>query len=150
MRSIFFVSRLHRMVLDENATPDSVNSEKGFLEDPEDLSLLISVGAKRVVTAWKQKSKMRIREGTFDPECNIRNDFQWLSTDMPTRERNHGKLQNNKKVSEMVENGGSLPSEDKRSYSEPCVPDKCENDWRYLAVTAFLVQVTGTRSVNQQ
>ncbi|XP_019250971.1 PREDICTED: uncharacterized protein LOC109229873 isoform X2 [Nicotiana attenuata] len=145
VRSIFFVSRLHRMVLDENDMPDSVNSEKGFLEDPEDLSLLISVGAKRVVTAWKQKSKMRIREGTFDPECNIRNDFQWLSTDMPTRERNHGKLQNNKKISEMVENDGSLPSEDKRSYSEPCVPDICENDWRYLAVTAFLAQVAGTR-----
>ncbi|CAN4112818.1 unnamed protein product [Withania somnifera] len=143
VRSIFFVSRLHKMVLDANDTPESVNSEKWFLDDPEDCSLLISVGAKRVVTAWKQK-------------CNIKNDlnfygslssasFQWLSTDMPTRDRNHGKQQNNKKVSGTVENGGSFCSEDKRSYSEPCIPDICENDWRYLAVTAFLVQVSGTR-----
>ncbi|XP_059311756.1 LOW QUALITY PROTEIN: uncharacterized protein LOC132063295 [Lycium ferocissimum] len=161
VRSIFFVSRLHRMVLDANDIPESVNSENWFLEDSEDFSLLISVGAKRVVTAWKQKSKMRIREGTLDTECNIKNDlhfdgslssapflstsFQWLSTDMPTRERNHGKQQNNKKVSGTLKNGGSFSSEDKRSYSEPCVPDIFENDWRYLAVTAFLVQVAGTR-----
>ncbi|XP_055818010.1 uncharacterized protein LOC129887079 isoform X2 [Solanum dulcamara] len=155
VRSIFFVSKLHRMVLDANDMPESVNSEKWFLEDPEDCSLLISVGAKRVVTAWKQKSKMRIREGTLDTECNIKNDlhfhgllssasFQWISTDMPTRERNHGKQQI-KKVSGTVENGGSFSSEDKRSYSETCVPDIFENDWRYLAVTAFLVQVAGTR-----
>ncbi|XP_060217545.1 uncharacterized protein LOC132644899 isoform X2 [Lycium barbarum] len=161
VRSIFFVSRLHRMVLDANDIPESVNSENWFLEDSEDCSLLISVGAKRVVTAWKQKSKVRIREGTLDTECNIKNDlhfdgslssapflstsFQWLSTDMPTRERNHGKQQNNKKVSGTLENGGSFSSEDKRSYSEPCVPDIFENDWRYLAVTAFFVQVAGTR-----
>ncbi|KAL3380551.1 hypothetical protein AABB24_000941 [Solanum stoloniferum] len=156
VRSIFFVSRLHRMVLDANDVHESVKSEKWFLKDPEDCSLLISVGAKRVVTAWKQKSKMRIREdGTLDTECNIKNDlhfhgssssasFQWLSTDMPTRERNNGKQQN-KKVSGTVENGGSFSSEDKRSYSESCLPDIFENDWRYLAVTAFLVQVTGIR-----
>jgi len=149
------------MVLDANDVHESVNSEKWFLEDPEDCSLLISVGAKRVVTAWKQKSKMRIREdGTLDTECNIKNDlhfhgssssasFQWLSTDMPTRERNNGKQQN-KKVSGTVKNGGSFSSEDKRSYSESCLPDIFENDWRYLAVTAFLVQVAGIRSVNQQ
>ncbi|KAJ8573664.1 hypothetical protein K7X08_010175 [Anisodus acutangulus] len=104
---------------------------------------------------------MRIREGTLDTECNIKNDlhfhgslssasflstsFQWLSTDMPSRERNHGKQQSNQKVSGTVENGGSFSSEDKRSYSEPRVPDIFENDWRYLAVTAFLVQAAGTR-----
>ncbi|KAK4379806.1 hypothetical protein RND71_001668 [Anisodus tanguticus] len=147
--------------LDANDMPANVNSEKWFLEDPEDCSLLISVGAKRVVTAWKQKSKMRIREGTLDTECNIKNDlhfhgslssasflstsFQWLSTDMASRERNHGKQQSNQKVSGTVENGGSFSSEDKRSYSEPRVPDIFENDWRYLAVTAFLVQAAGTR-----
>lgn len=147
------------MVLDANDMPESVNSEKWFLDDPEDCSLLISVGAKRVVTAWKQKSKMRVREGTLDTECSIKNDlhfhgslssasFQWISTDMPTRERNHGKQQI-KKVSGTVKNGGSFSSDDKRSYSETCVPDIFENDWRYLAVTAFLVQVAGIRSVNQ-
>ncbi|KAM3323632.1 putative protein isoform X1 [Capsicum chacoense] len=156
VRSIFFVSRLHRMVLDANDMPENGYGEKWFVEDPEDCSLLISVGAKRVVTAWKQKRKMRIREGTLDSECNIKNDlrfhgslssasFQWLSTDMPTREKNHGKQQNNQKVSGTVKNGGSFASEDKRSYSEPCIPDICENDWRYLAVTAFLLQIAGTR-----
>ena len=149
------------MVLDASDGHESDNSEKRFLEDPEDCSLLISVGAKRVVTAWKQKNKMRIREeGTLGTECHIKNDlhfhgsslsasFQWLSTDMPTRERNNGKQQI-KKVRETVENGGSFSSEDKRSYSESCLPDIFENDWRYLAVTAFLVQVAGIRSVNQQ
>lgn len=99
---------------------------------------------------------MRIREeGTLGTECHIKNDlhfhgsslsasFQWLSTDMPTRERNNGKQQI-KKVRETVENGGSFSSEDKRSYSESCLPDIFENDWRYLAVTAFLVQVAGIR-----
>lgn len=149
------------MVLDANDMPENGYGEKWFVEDPEDCSLLISVGAKRVVTAWKQKRKMRIREGTLDSECNIKNDlrfhgslssasFQWLSTDMPTRERNHGKQQNNQKVSGTVKKGGSFASEDERSYSEPCIPDICENDWRYLAVTAFLVQTAGTRSVNQR
>lgn len=98
-------------------------------------SLLISVGAKQVLTSWLLKTQFVSKRFGF---TNVKNDeikstlpwepssvnFQWLSTHMPQRtaslHKEHGK-------------------------SSKCTVDKNGNDWRYLAVTGFLVAATDCR-----
>lgn len=97
------------------------------IDEQEDQFLLISVGAKRVLTAWKRKIISK-------PKSEM--SFQWLSSGFPIRnsvnslkgskEKNTGNLDNNSLVS-----------------SDSC--DGLENDWRYLAVTSFLVKLSGSR-----
>ncbi|KAL4572190.1 hypothetical protein LXL04_018959 [Taraxacum kok-saghyz] len=100
VRSLCCVLKVH--IVDETDT------SQGRASNDEEL-LLISVGAKRVITAWKRKSNK-----------SSSMSFQWLSSDLPTRNRGSG----NKAPSQV---------------------DGLENDWRYLAVTAFLVKFSGSR-----
>lgn len=100
-----------------------------------DPSLLISVGAKQVLTSWLLRTRSVSKRFDFTSinDDDIRStlprepssvDFQWLSTHMPQRtalmHRVHGKLSKG-------------------------VVDKNKNDWRYLAVTGFLVAATDCR-----
>lgn len=79
--------------------------------------------------------------------------FQWLSTDMPAKYSiTHNTPENNVEkivgIAENVSNTnsdarmGSLVSE---SRTANLIRDKHEDDWRYLAVTAFLVKCSGSR-----
>lgn len=89
MRSICFVSKTHIFDADSTDMPKGV-----AVEDQENPCLLISVGAKRVLTAWKQKFRVRTKvEGLSSRPANGNSSstvppsmsFQWLSTDMPTK-----------------------------------------------------------------
>lgn len=152
--------------------PNGDCGRKGIIEDRENSSVLISVGSKRVVTAWKQM--VRIENKQVDALCcEIDNkadsftasssatlsslSFQWLSTDMPTKHTSYANSKNTKKLAEIAAyqimnpsdaiSTGSPSSECQKMESNICLEDDHENDWRYLDVTAFLVKDADSRFV---
>lgn len=143
VRSICSVSKMHVFMPNTVNIPDVVYGQNGTSEvgDP---FILISVGAKRVVTAWKQtlttgKNGVNENNLTGSTASTLSSlSFQWLSSDMPLRHNSFTKRQNNKDVSETPEDAIPEP------YLNP--EDNLENDWRYLDVTAFLVKEAGSRS----
>ncbi|KAL7112409.1 hypothetical protein ACP275_04G002200 [Erythranthe tilingii] len=167
VRAICSVSKMHIFMPD---IPTEVDRQNGTLED-RDPFILISVGAKRVVTAWKQIINMsNKREGTISSEMDKKNEndfkgsststmssfsFQWLSSDMPLNHTSHLKRQNAKEVTETAESTSTntsdtistklLSSNYMTMESNLCPEDNLENDWRYLDVTAFLVKEAGSR-----
>lgn len=152
VRSVCFVSKMHIFMPNSFATPNEVYGQNGASED-ENPSILISVGAKRVVTAWKQIVQMNNQK--LDLPCddvNLKSEnnlngsstttlssfsFQWLSTDMPHKYTN------------FVNRNKEFAADDHNTTtSDATSSDHLENDWRYLDVTAFLVKEPGSRSVH--
>ncbi|XP_023734896.1 uncharacterized protein LOC111882766 isoform X2 [Lactuca sativa] len=133
VRSLCCVFKVHTIV-DETLDSDQGT---GLLEDE---FLLISVGAKRVLTAWKRKasfsSTSRPKTEEALPSSSI--SFQWLSSDLPTRNRGSKK--------ENLNDVDTTPPPEKiKPQTQVCCSDALENDWRYLAVTAFLVKFSRSR-----
>ncbi|CAA2979716.1 uncharacterized protein LOC111412465 [Olea europaea subsp. europaea] len=166
VRSICSVSKINIFMSDLLGMPDVVYRQNGTLEEQEIPFILISVGAKRVVTAWKQIIRTsNKRVDTKYSELDTKHEksfssssatmpllsFQWLSTDMPSKSTSYAKRQNTKGVFETAENACIMKSNavSGESHSSECRKmdhgDKFENDWRYLAVTAFLVKVSKSR-----
>ncbi|KAJ4844773.1 hypothetical protein Tsubulata_003478 [Turnera subulata] len=165
VRSICSVSKVHRMASDMNI--DSKN-EQNSIEDTENPFLLISVGAKRVLTSWllrtrkqdEEKSILEQEEATNEKSCfpplekSASMSFKWLSTDMPPkRSSSSGKTKSSEKlgVTEEISSIKTYPESKSISLvkaeedSTNGLDDKCEDDWRYLAVTAFLVRCSSSR-----
>ncbi|CAH9082556.1 unnamed protein product [Cuscuta epithymum] len=162
VRSICTLSKIHRVTVKATDVSESIHTQIGELENQGNVVLLVSVGAKRVITAWKQKVRS-IEETMQSQYCEHENrdgitshgpspsnklshlSFQWLSSDMPTR-NNNCLHENTDKIIEAVENVQPLSSKDRKVESELHLVDRCENDWRYLAVTAFLAKGSGSRA----
>ncbi|KAL2345522.1 hypothetical protein Fmac_006807 [Flemingia macrophylla] len=168
VRSICCVSKVHIISSDTVDVPDGRIGLNSAVENNDNPTLLISVGAKRVLTSWILKNRMLDRKNDFLTDYQYKSEgvddrflsglsssmtFQWLSTDMPTKYYiTHNTPENNVEkvvgVAENVSNTindakmGSLISE---SGMANLVRDKLEDDWRYLAVTAFLVKCSGSR-----
>lgn len=163
---------MHLFIPESSGIPSVVDRQNGTLED-RDPFILISVGAKRVVTAWKQIITMsNERVGTICSKIDKKKEknftgssratmssfsFQWLSSDMPFKQANYTKKQSTKEVLETAEDL-SMDSSDAISIellsskyqtieSNLGSEDYLENDWRHLDVTAFLVKEAGSRSV---
>ncbi|KAI7748445.1 hypothetical protein M8C21_007603 [Ambrosia artemisiifolia] len=136
VRSLCSVQKVHTFTCHTMSTAGAIIKQGTDLDDQEDQFLLISVGAKRVITAWKRKS-------TSTPKSEML--FQWLSSDLPNRKG--GTNLNGSKKEETNRNLDNV-SIDKPppENSEVCCNDGKENDWRYLAVTAFLVKISGSRT----
>ncbi|KVI12501.1 WD40 repeat-containing protein [Cynara cardunculus var. scolymus] len=158
VRSLCSVLKVHTVVDDTVAMP---NKQGITLDDQEDQFLLISVGAKRVLTAWKRKissgpKSEEALQSTGRPN-NCENNqsggsssmsFQWLSSDFPTRSSGTNLKGSKEKITANLDNV-SIVSSDRASDSlqtKFCCSDDHENDWRYLAVTAFLVKFLGSRT----
>ncbi|RDX94301.1 WD repeat-containing protein 6, partial [Mucuna pruriens] len=159
VRSICCVSKVHTISSDTGGVP---------VENKENPTLLISVGAKRVLTCWILKNRKLDNKNDFLTNHQYNSEgvddqflsslsssmtFQWLSTDMPAKYSiTHSTPENNVEkivgVAENVSNTnddarmGSLISE---SGMANWIRDKHEDDWRYLAVTSFLVKFSGSR-----
>ncbi|RVX01429.1 hypothetical protein CK203_017454 [Vitis vinifera] len=131
--SICPVSKIHTIPADATNMPNGTQRQHATWDGRENPFLLISVGAKRVITSWVLRTSTIDNKGeASDDECRIKTgkgfpsmSFQWLSTDMPT------------KYSE----SRSLFPERKEMQLRTCIGDMYENDWRYLAVTAFLLKI---------
>nr|GEX46851.1 hypothetical protein [Tanacetum cinerariifolium] len=105
-------------------------TRKRPIDDQENQFLLISAGAKRVLSSWKRKISSI--------------SFQWLSSDFTTRNSGKNLKESNKeKTNGNIDNG--LTCSLTQEKNELCCTDSLENDLRYMAVTAFLVKLCGLR-----
>ncbi|KAK7337576.1 hypothetical protein VNO77_18158 [Canavalia gladiata] len=168
VRSICCVSKVHTISTDTSDVPHGTNELNPALENKDNPALLISVGAKRVLTSWLLKNRRldnkndfltkhyHNSEGVDDQFLSSLSSsmtFQWLSTDMPAKYSvTHKTPENNvEKIVGFIENpsntNNDARAESQISESEMTnlIKDKHEDDWRYLAVTAFLVKCFGSR-----
>lgn len=159
VRSLCFVSEIHSA---ETKVVEASNGvfKNGALENVENPCLLISVGAKRVLTSWLLRNRQTIEvDGSTDGLQNKyggRNSsskdassmsFKWLSTDMPTKGvRAPKKMQDSENL---VKTPHKVPAAKSVSTSMDAEQtqhgDTHDDDWRYLSVTAFLVSVPHSR-----
>ncbi|XP_021812748.1 uncharacterized protein LOC110755775 isoform X3 [Prunus avium] len=165
VRSICSVSKISIVPSDVTNIPDMRNGQNAATENRETPVLLISVGAKRVLTSWLLRSrKVDKKEEQHNITGNSNKvslqesssmSFQWLSTDMPAKYSSAHKFPENKEKkvglaanvssAEAEAISMSLSSEKGKMELRSGIKDKYEDDWRYLAVTAFLVKCAGSR-----
>ncbi|KAF8008258.1 hypothetical protein BT93_K2049 [Corymbia citriodora subsp. variegata] len=170
VRSICCVSNIHTTSSGTNMSDGKVIENlpkdiKGMLmEDEHNPSLLVSVGAKRVLTSWLLRR--RKPDGKEDDVTDLRLEetkngslpsssgsstfsFQWLSTDMPVKysvpSQKTGSIKKLIGVSDTNVRCKPLLLDSEALQSKASAVDKNEDDWRYLAVTAFLVRHSGSR-----
>lgn len=146
MRSVCCVSNMHIIASD---IPD-IGGEDSVMDDSESPCLLISVGAKRVLTSWLLRNGRQNKKGeslvSDNADDRASSDvssvtFQWLATDMPTKSK---KIEKSPKL-DVVEEDTSVNVTESRSNSYQG-RENYEDDWRYMATTAFLVKCVGSRS----
>ncbi|XP_055962170.1 uncharacterized protein LOC126688213 isoform X2 [Mercurialis annua] len=154
VRSLCFVSKTHIIPSFTTNFSDGRNKQHAFEEDNENLLLLISVGAKRVLTSWLLRDRRLNKKG--NPSANQDDNengnmhsmgsspsvsFKWLTTDMPAKSCSSRKIKDtdNTASSENDVESRSLLQENRDRESKGRLDDKDEDDWRYLAVTVFLV-----------
>ena len=156
MRSICYISKVHLISSDGTIMPDVKDIQESDPDLTENPVLLISAGAKRVLTSWLQKHrKLEKMEGTsacLRQNEEVRNEpsrlassisFKWLSTDMPTKRSSSHR--NSYNIREDAES--NLLQEKEELSLKSCPVEKYEDDWRYLAVTGFLVKHFNSRFV---
>lgn len=157
VRSICFVSEIHMVASEDTDIPDGRSRQTAGAGSGENPFLLISVGAKRVLTSWllrnrKHKDQQHSETGNgCKPSSGESSSmsFQWLSTDMPARYSSSDyypeDLEKVVGATEHVDN----TKDGARSFfpgkGKMGITSGFEDDWRYLAVTAFLVKCAGSR-----
>ncbi|KAG6619439.1 uncharacterized protein LOC122317079 isoform X2 [Carya illinoinensis] len=165
VRSICFASEVHIVASEDTNIPDGRSRQTAGAGSGENPFLLISVGAKRVLTSWLLRNRKH-KEETVDQQYGETGNsckpssgesssmsFQWLSTDMPARYSSSDYYpEEMEKVVSATENvhGTKVGA---RSFFRgkgkmditSGFGDKYEDDWRYLAVTAFLVKCPDSR-----
>lgn len=145
VRSMCFVSKAHIIAFSDGPNLPSEREEQDVVVNNHgNPSLLISVGAKRVLTSWL----LRSRKSDEKEEKH----FQWLSSDMPTKSssgRRSGKITspapNDVTSLNNETNGTPVLLEKEEAELRVNLENNNEDDWRYLAVTAFLVRHEASR-----
>lgn len=167
VRSICCVSEIHVFASEANAISDGRNRQVVDTDNGENPFLLISVGAKRVLTSWLLRNRRLDKEEALadqqyseigssnKPSAGVPTSmsFQWLSTDMPAKySSSHKYPEDAEKLVGAAENVSSTKVDAKSHFQgkgkmdiKHCLGDKYEDDWRYMAVTAFLVKYAGSR-----
>ncbi|MBA0563008.1 hypothetical protein Golob_008020 [Gossypium lobatum] len=166
VRSICFVSKTHIIPSDVSSTPGLEKGQNDTSDGKQNPCLLVSVGAKRVLTTWLLRNRSLDEEEEIYPEQKLNRcetgckptvkqcssmSFRWLSTNMPIRspsmEGREKTMSATNKISSLDSDAktGSTLIEKEGTKSKTCLVNKYEDDWRYLAVTAFLVKCAGSR-----
>ncbi|KAB1999131.1 hypothetical protein ES319_D12G139500v1 [Gossypium barbadense] len=166
VRSICFVSKTHIIPSDVSSTPGLEKGQNDTSDGKQNPCLLVSVGAKRVLTTWLLRNRSLDEEEEIYPEQKLNRcetgckptvkqcssmSFRWLSTNMPIRsptmEGRSKTMSATNKISSLDSDAktGSTLIEKEGTKSKTCSVNKYEDDWRYLAVTAFLVKCAGSR-----
>ncbi|KFK30735.1 hypothetical protein AALP_AA6G020500 [Arabis alpina] len=152
VRSVCCVSNMHMISSDIPNLPNAGGQDTA-VDDSESPCLLISVGAKRVVTSWLLRNSKQNKTGESSISDNGHNKasteassvtFQWLATDMPTKSSNLcKKIEKSPKLEGVQEDTiVNVTKSGSNSYNER---ENYEDDWRYMAATAFLVKCAGSR-----
>ncbi|XVE77500.1 hypothetical protein DITRI_Ditri13aG0067600 [Diplodiscus trichospermus] len=164
VRSICFLSKTHIIASDLSNMPGLEKGQNATSDSKQNPFLLVSVGAKRVLTSWLLRNRRldeneEIYPGQKHDRCGAgykptvehcsSMSFRWLSTDMPMKRPING---GREKIVSTAENVSSLDNDadtgstfTEKGESKTCLENKYEDDWRYLAVTAFLVKSSGSR-----
>lgn len=167
VRSICFISGIHRFSADTSYNLAEENTIYVSTESNENQFLLISVGAKQVLTSWILENKEVItKEEDCDKEpsdasaisCPPLNEFssisfRWLSTYMPQRFTSTHRRDRLMEINEEKNSSTIKPSPISDPQTARCSTEKprdnlvnlMDNDWRYLAVTGFLLKHAGSR-----
>ncbi|XVF80749.1 hypothetical protein PTKIN_Ptkin15bG0100100 [Pterospermum kingtungense] len=166
VRSICFVSKTYMIASDPPSMPGLEKRQNAISDSKENPCLLVSVGAKRVLTAWLLRNKGLDEKEEIHPGQKLNRcetgykpavkqyssmSFRWLSTDMPIKNPSSGGrakiVSTTKDVSSLNNHGNTISNctEKGETESTACLGNKYEDDWRYLAVTAFLVKCAGSR-----
>ncbi|KAG0472116.1 hypothetical protein HPP92_016662 [Vanilla planifolia] len=156
VRSICFTSKIYAIGADHDCSA-IIDASHCSKDEP---FLLISVGAKQVLTSWRLQNRRAdatvkhvISTESGSASCSSRQkllsvSFQWLSTHVPTKFVSPQRRVNKSyKTNELGKtsatdsdaNDACISESIKKSFSSFST-DIVENDWRYLAVTAFLVK----------
>ncbi|XP_040378157.1 uncharacterized protein LOC102711140 isoform X1 [Oryza brachyantha] len=151
VRATCFVQKAYTLLDKSCNTIPKGDSDDILIKNKDNIGLLISVGSKQVLTTWVLQPKVaenrlvcssvldvdskQSSESTGDGDPAM--TFQWLSTHMPP------KLTNRSKIGHVKQNN------DEGDYSvvqpNQVIMDQLENDWRYLSVTAFLLEHPSTK-----
>ncbi|KAK8718200.1 hypothetical protein V6N13_045443 [Hibiscus sabdariffa] len=165
VRSICFVSKTHIIPSDVSTMPDFEKGQNDTSDGKQNPCLLVSVGAKRVLTTWLLRNRSLDEEEIYPGQklnrCETGHNpsvkqcssmsFRWLSTNMPVRSSSMG---GSEKIVSAANEVSSLNNDAKTGTtftekggmeSKTCLGNKYEDDWRYLAVTAFLVKCASSR-----
>ncbi|KAA3462396.1 putative WD repeat-containing protein isoform X1 [Gossypium australe] len=165
VRSICFVSNTHIIPSDVSSTPGLEKGQNDTSDGKQNPCLLVSVGAKRVLTTWLLRNRSLNEEEEIYPEQKLNRretgckptvkqcssmSFRWLSTNMPIRSPS---MEGREKTVSAANKISSLDSDaktgstfiEKEGTKSTCLVNKYEDDWRYLAVTAFLVKCASSR-----
>lgn len=125
------------------------NNDTHLTSNGEDQLLLISVGSKQVLTSWILQSSIA-RNKNSDYTSNPSKTelpavtFRWFSTQLPSKFASCQK--GLEKLFKTCEDGHQLTAEcDQISTLNSTFVDQMDNDWRYLAVTAFLLKPVDSR-----
>ncbi|XP_043725320.1 uncharacterized protein LOC122671907 isoform X2 [Telopea speciosissima] len=158
VRSLCFVSKIHIKTGNQSEVSNGRDGCNSAFDNRDYQFLLISVGAKRVITAWLLcDSGSNNKEEFLDHGAKENSSmlFQWLSTDMPSKfSSTHRRIKNiDEKIGQVKNALNKSSNPTSRSYCaesfdvdrKSCFGDENENDWRYLAVTAFLVKGSDCR-----
>ncbi|KAH9318915.1 hypothetical protein KI387_020684, partial [Taxus chinensis] len=175
VRSITTVSKVYSLQL-EGHTKQHILTYG--MENKDSPLLLLSVGAKQVLTSWllkwvNESEDCDVNELStkFNPantlnfekypsEIHYAISFRWLSTYM--QPRFHKPLKKLGCEKKYCHTNGSIPrmgmpevvTKDESGQDEVCgeklkpvIDEETQDDWRYLAVTSFMVQATDPRSI---
>uniref|UniRef100_A0A0D9VNJ7 Uncharacterized protein n=1 Tax=Leersia perrieri TaxID=77586 RepID=A0A0D9VNJ7_9ORYZ len=150
VRATCFVQKAYTLLDKSCNTICNGNSDEILVKNKESIFLLISVGSKQVLTTWVLQPKVaenrhvcssgldvdskRSSESTGHGDSAM--TFQWLSTHMPP------------KLTNRLKTGYVKQNDEERNSSmvqhNQVIMDQLENDWRYLSVTAFLLEHPST------
>ncbi|XP_073008935.1 uncharacterized protein [Typha latifolia] len=164
VRSICFITKIYKF-RGQNHVDDGY-MKYPLINNGDDHCILVSVGSKQVLTSWVLRN-MTLESGEAHSDdilnksehiSTISNSefpymsFQWLSTHMPPKfSSSRQKVKNITEISEYgqslasAETPKSLSAKGKKAKPKSTTSDQIENDWRYLAVTAFIVKHTDSR-----
>ncbi|XP_008447447.2 uncharacterized protein LOC103489892 isoform X1 [Cucumis melo] len=163
VRSLCYISNVHLISSNGTITPDAKDTQESDLDDREDPVLLISAGAKRVLTSWLQKHRKleKIANACLHHNAKVSCEpsgfatsisFKWLSTDMPTKNSTCHRNSFNTMKDEATTGSSINPDaeskllqEKEESSLKSCSVEKYEDDWRYMAVTGFLIKHFNSR-----
>ncbi|KAF0932871.1 hypothetical protein E2562_012193 [Oryza meyeriana var. granulata] len=135
VRATCFVQKAYTF-LDKscNIIPNG-NSDDILVKNKDNILLLISVGSKQVLTTWVLQPKVTENRHVCSSGDSAMT-FQWLSTHMPPKLTNRSKTGHVKQNNEEGDSSMVQPNQ--------VIMDQLENDWRYLSVTAFLLEHPST------
>ncbi|XP_042410998.1 WD repeat-containing protein 6-like isoform X1 [Zingiber officinale] len=149
VRSLCFIPKIYTFKIPMSSTSNK-DTHRTSNDSSEDQLLLISVGSKQVLTSWilqSSRAQNKNSDYTSDPSKTELSSisFRWFSTQLPSKFASRQK--GLEKLFKTSEESNHLTTEcDQISTLNSTFVDQMDNDWRYLAVTAFLLKPVDSRT----